>query len=88
MQDPSNKRKIILDDKLSTIFTAPVDMFSMNKQLSRHCKTNGEDQLVFLCWQLPVSAATGLQTNPIRKLDSVEVTVLVLLGLLLLPCKS
>ena len=41
-QDPRNKRKIIVDAKLGTIFTSPLDMFSMNKQLSRHVKTNGE----------------------------------------------
>ena len=40
-KDPSNRRKIVLDDKLATIFTHPVDMFSMNKQLSRHVKSAG-----------------------------------------------
>jgi len=40
LQDPRNKRKIIVDAKLGTIFTSPLDMFSMNKQLSRHVKTN------------------------------------------------
>ena len=48
LQDPKNRRNIVLDDKLATIFTAPVTMFSMNKQLSRHVKaadavTNGSD---------------------------------------------
>lgn len=37
-QNPSDKRQIIVDDKLGTIFTPPINMFSMNKQLSRHCK--------------------------------------------------
>ena len=32
-QDPNNKQKFILDEKMSTIFTAPVNMFSMNKQV-------------------------------------------------------
>lgn len=32
-QDPSNKQRFILDEKMSTIFTAPVNMFSMNKQV-------------------------------------------------------
>lgn len=42
-QDPSNKRRIKLDDKLSTIFPGKsVDMFSMNKHLSKHCFTSGE----------------------------------------------
>lgn len=36
-QDPKNKRKIIPDDRLGTILTPPVDIFSMNKQLSKHC---------------------------------------------------
>ena len=31
-----DKRKIILDDKLSTLFTPPINIFSMNKQLSKH----------------------------------------------------
>lgn len=37
LQDPKNRRKILLDDKLKTIFTSPMTMFTMNKQLSRHC---------------------------------------------------
>ena len=41
-QDPKDKRKILLDDKLKTIFTSPLTMFTMNTQLSKHCKTNGE----------------------------------------------
>lgn len=32
-QDPKNKRAFILDEKMSTIFTHPVNMFSMNKQV-------------------------------------------------------
>jgi upstream activation factor subunit UAF30 len=39
LQDPKNKRRILLDDKLQTIFTPPMDMFSMNKQLSKHVYT-------------------------------------------------
>lgn len=31
-----DKRKIVLDEKLRTIFSGSVDMFSMNKQLSKH----------------------------------------------------
>ncbi len=41
-QDPKDKRKILLDDKLRTLFTSPLTMFTMNTQLSRHCKTNGK----------------------------------------------
>lgn len=40
LQDPSDKRKIVLDDALSKIFKPPLTMFTMNKQLSRHCKTD------------------------------------------------
>lgn len=40
LQDPKNKRRILLDDKLETVFTAPMDMFNMNKQLSRHVYTD------------------------------------------------
>jgi hypothetical protein len=43
LQDPKDKRRILLDDKLSTIFPGKfVTMFSMNKHLSRHCKVDGE----------------------------------------------
>eukprot|EP00878_Enallax_costatus_P013826 GHUV01014461.1.p1 GENE.GHUV01014461.1~~GHUV01014461.1.p1 ORF type:complete len:188 (+),score=69.96 GHUV01014461.1:577-1140(+) len=37
LQDPSDKRKIIVDEKLSKFLTHPVGIFSMNKQLSNHC---------------------------------------------------
>ncbi len=40
LQDPKNKRRILLDDKLETVFTAPMDMFNMNKQLSKHVYTD------------------------------------------------
>ncbi|CAL8462195.1 g1726 [Coccomyxa elongata] len=40
LQNPKNKRKIILDDKLKKIFKPPLDMFSMNKQLSKHVYVN------------------------------------------------
>ncbi|EFJ43298.1 hypothetical protein VOLCADRAFT_106876 [Volvox carteri f. nagariensis] len=39
LQDPKDRRRILLDDKLRTLFTAPLTMFSINSQLSRHCKT-------------------------------------------------
>lgn len=38
-QEPSNKRNIIVDAKLATLFTPPINMFSMNKQLSKHVFT-------------------------------------------------
>lgn len=40
-QDPKNKRNILLDDRMRTVFVPPVNMFSMNKQLSRHIYTSG-----------------------------------------------
>jgi upstream activation factor subunit UAF30 len=39
LQDPACRRNIIPDEKLGTVLTAPVTMFSMNKQLSAHVKT-------------------------------------------------
>ncbi|GFH17357.1 uncharacterized protein HaLaN_13975, partial [Haematococcus lacustris] len=36
LQDPKDKRKILPDKQLGTILKAPVTMFSMNKQLSKH----------------------------------------------------
>ena len=48
LQDPKNKRKILLDDKLATIFKPPLDMFKMNKQLSKHVYTEGAVSLLCL----------------------------------------
>eukprot|EP00195_Chlamydomonas_chlamydogama_P012736 CAMPEP_0202890952 /NCGR_PEP_ID=MMETSP1392-20130828/1184_1 /ASSEMBLY_ACC=CAM_ASM_000868 /TAXON_ID=225041 /ORGANISM="Chlamydomonas chlamydogama, Strain SAG 11-48b" /LENGTH=285 /DNA_ID=CAMNT_0049574609 /DNA_START=163 /DNA_END=1020 /DNA_ORIENTATION=+ len=42
LQDPRNKRNIICDDKLKLIFKPPVNMFTMNKQLSKHIKRADE----------------------------------------------
>eukprot|EP00879_Flechtneria_rotunda_P005520 GHRR01005813.1.p1 GENE.GHRR01005813.1~~GHRR01005813.1.p1 ORF type:complete len:258 (+),score=95.00 GHRR01005813.1:168-941(+) len=42
LQNPKDKRKIILDEKLATLFTTPLTMFSMNKQLSKHVKSKGK----------------------------------------------
>lgn len=42
LQDPANRRRILLDDKLKTLFPGEsTDMFKMNKHLSRHCKVDG-----------------------------------------------
>lgn len=41
LQNPKDKRKIIVDDVLGTFLTAPVNMMSMNKQLSKHCFSRG-----------------------------------------------
>lgn len=41
LQDPKNRRNIILDDKLKTIFPGnSVNMLTMNKHLSKHCFTS------------------------------------------------
>lgn len=36
LQNPANRRKIILDETLSKLFKPPVDAFSINKQISKH----------------------------------------------------
>ena len=36
LQDPADKRKILVKGKLESIFTPPITMFSMNKQISKH----------------------------------------------------
>jgi upstream activation factor subunit UAF30 len=41
LQDPKNRRNILADDKLRLIFTFPLNMFTMNKQLSKHLKPSG-----------------------------------------------
>ena len=42
LQDPSDGRKIRVEGGLERVFTAPLDMFSMNRQLSQHVgKTDG-----------------------------------------------
>ena len=40
LQDPTNKRNIIIDEKLATLFTPPMTMFTMHSQLNRHCFTD------------------------------------------------
>ena len=41
LQNPKDRRKIIPDEVLGTFLTAPVNMMSMNSQLSKHCFTKG-----------------------------------------------
>lgn len=41
VQDPKDKRKIIVDKELGKIFTSPLTMFSINAQLSKHVKSAG-----------------------------------------------
>lgn len=36
LQDPKDKRNILLDEKLGTLFEAPLNMFTINKQVSKH----------------------------------------------------
>ena len=42
LQDPKDKRCLLPDAKLGTILTPPVDMFSMNRQLSKHVFSAGQ----------------------------------------------
>ncbi|KAL3145008.1 hypothetical protein ABBQ32_003509 [Trebouxia sp. C0010 RCD-2024] len=39
LQNPKDRRKIIPDEVLGTFLTAPVNMMSMNSQLTKHCFT-------------------------------------------------
>ena len=41
LQNPQDRRKLIPDEVLGTFLTAPVNMMSMNSQLSKHCFTKG-----------------------------------------------
>ena len=41
LQDPADKRSILPDAKLGTVLTAPVTMFSMNRQLNAHIVKEG-----------------------------------------------
>ena len=42
LQNPKDKRKIVLDERLRTLFKPPLNMLNMNKQLSRHVYVEGE----------------------------------------------
>ena len=46
LQNPQDRRKIIPDEVLGTFLTAPVNMMSMNSQLSKHCFTKGTHTLL------------------------------------------
>lgn len=48
LQNPQDRRKIIPDEVLGTFLTAPVNMMSMNSQLSKHCFTKGTHTLLFV----------------------------------------
>ncbi len=41
LQNPKDRRKIVLDDALARLFKPPLNMFNMNKQLSRHVYVEG-----------------------------------------------
>ena len=41
LQNPKDKRKIVLDERLGTLFKPPLNMLNMNKQLSRHVFVEG-----------------------------------------------
>ena len=42
LQNPKDKRKIVLDEQLGRLFKPPLNMFNMNKQLSRHVYVEGD----------------------------------------------
>lgn len=67
LQNPKNKRKIILDDKLKKIFKPPLDMFSMNKQLSKHVYVNGAGLLQACIDSLPCVRNTDFSSCCISK---------------------
>lgn len=41
LKDPSDKRNIILDSKLAKLFTSPLTMVTINKQLTKHVAKSG-----------------------------------------------
>ena len=49
LQNPKDKRKIVLDEQLGTLFKPPLNMLNMNKQLSRHVYVEGEDPKDMCC---------------------------------------
>lgn len=48
LQNPQDRRKINPDEVLGTFLTAPVNMMSMNSQLSKHCFTKGTHTLLIV----------------------------------------
>ncbi|GLC41854.1 hypothetical protein PLESTM_001258300 [Pleodorina starrii] len=44
LQDPKDRRKIIVDAKLRTLFTSPLTMFSINTQLTKHVYAPDADE--------------------------------------------
>eukprot|EP00201_Polytomella_parva_P021429 CAMPEP_0175038826 /NCGR_PEP_ID=MMETSP0052_2-20121109/120_1 /TAXON_ID=51329 ORGANISM="Polytomella parva, Strain SAG 63-3" /NCGR_SAMPLE_ID=MMETSP0052_2 /ASSEMBLY_ACC=CAM_ASM_000194 /LENGTH=342 /DNA_ID=CAMNT_0016300363 /DNA_START=232 /DNA_END=1260 /DNA_ORIENTATION=- len=43
LQNPNNRKKILLDDKMRTIFKSPLDMFSITTQLAPHLTKIGSN---------------------------------------------
>jgi SWIB/MDM2 domain len=64
VQDPKDRRKIIVDEQLGTFLTSPVNMFTMNTQLTKHIfQPEGWAHISVVCLA-PVSyAVTGLATH-------------------------
>ena len=64
VQEPKDRRKIIVDERLGTFLTSPVNMFTMNTQLTKHIfQPEGWAHMSVVCLA-PVSyAVTGFATG-------------------------
>lgn len=69
LQDPSNKRKILCDERLKKIFNVnSIDMFQMNKALTKHIwPLNSDGLFLFLSPAPPLSLYTHALAHKHRK---------------------
>jgi SWIB/MDM2 domain len=64
VQEPKDRRKIIVDERLGTFLTSPVNMFTMNTQLTKHIfQPEGWAHMSVVCLAPVSSAFTGLATH-------------------------
>lgn len=56
LQNPKDRRKIMPDEVLGTILTAPVNMMTMNTQLNKHCFSKGNHVRPCMCLAAPLKA--------------------------------